>query len=360
VYCKKPTNELNNGGVEYNAIKISKIYKGLPYYYGLLSSMNVVTRYRMRRSELPIESESLDLLHLCKPPSSMKLHTQYDLADIKVVMDLHGILHDVSGSLSGILKNKLKKLSLRKFLSKVDAVITMSEHMSEYICEKYDLDKKKVHSLSVAFDPSKFPKLPSEHIPMLKRSLFGSTDNYVIMYVGHISKMHGSISMMKAFSSFKKMIDQDAHLHIITGEPESDTKEEFWKHVQTTDDVSVHNPIPSYKAPFYMAAADVLLSPYTDNTLSNMIVHLKSLEYAASGTAVVATSTYGQKLLFKEVSNARLVSPNSPFEMASAIRNLALRYHSSVSYQDREILENYTFSNITDDAISIYKNVIGE
>ena len=71
--------------------------------------------------------------------------------------------------------------------------------------------------------------------------------------------------------------------------------------------------------PIYLKAADLLVVPYANDLFSNMVPHLKTLEYMASGTPIVASRTRGIRDILKHKINAFLVEPESPESMANGI-----------------------------------------
>jgi glycosyltransferase involved in cell wall biosynthesis len=120
----------------------------------------------------------------------------------------------------------------------------------------------------------------------------------------------------------------------------------------------VHEPVPSKELPAYLSAADALISPYSENKLSNMIVHLKTLEYAASGSPVVATSTKGQRDIFGDIDNAELVEPENPYDLANGINHVLYSSHKYLDTSCRKHLKKYSFPYISQYLYQAYLDVL--
>ena len=241
-----------------------------------------------------------------------------------VLFDMHGILQSEARlNFNSSIKEKfLYELHIkaeRNLLSRSYAISTISDEMSNFISHAFALPRQKIFTIPDGVDIGLFKNINRSDIEAVRTNI-DSIDRRIVMYIGGISPLHDSINFIRSLYIFNKKYKKDVIFIIITHGPSvAKIREEFFELAKGVDNLVMHPPIPHDLLPIYLKAADLLVIPYANDFFSNMVPHLKTLEYMASGTPIVASGTNGVKNILEHKINAILVEPENPESMANGI-----------------------------------------
>jgi glycosyltransferase involved in cell wall biosynthesis len=243
---------------------------------------------------------------------------------LPILFDMHGLLQsetklNLNTSIKDNLLYKLYIKAEKSILSRSYALSTPSEEMSDFVSGAFGLPREKIFTIPDGADINLFNSTKRSDV-VATRNNIDAVGRRIIMYVGGISPLHDSINFLKSLYLINKKIKKEVLFVIITHGPSvTKIRAEYFELIQGLDNLVMHPPIPHDILPIYLKAADLLVIPYTNDLFSNMVPHLKTLEYMASGTPIVASRTRGIRNLLEHKINAVLVEPESPESMANGI-----------------------------------------
>lgn len=309
-------------------IKLKNIY--LPPNYFLISPL------------LPERLMLNNILLLNSPGALQLINSDYDILQCNkhgpaliglmlkqkigspILFDMHGLLQSEAklnrnASIKDGILYKLYIEAEKKLLSRSYAISTPSDEMSNFVSSAFGLPRQKIFTIPDGVDIDLFNGTKKSNVEAVRNDI-DATGRRIIMYIGDISPLHDSINFIKSLYLINKKFENEVLFVIITHGPSvTKIRKEYFELVQGLDNIVIHPPIPHDILPIYLKAADLLVIPYTNDLFSNMVPHLKTLEYMASGTPIVASRTRGIRDILKHKINAFLVEPESPESMANGI-----------------------------------------
>lgn len=205
-----------------------------------------------------------------------------------------------------------------KRLVKADQVWLMSEEMKKYFSSMLVQKKMKVWPSAVTTDLEPF-KYQTQ--ACLNREKLGiDAQDKVIVYIGTLSKQRGLELVLNAF---KKLLDHLPKARLLfLGYSLDNLDLIFLKKYAGTigvkDRVIFHPPVDEEELPYFVALADVGISPFKPTFIFRHNSPLKLLEYFKAGIPVVANNIPEQKTAMTE-SNAGLLVEWNELEFAGAL-----------------------------------------
>ncbi|RLI52158.1 MAG: hypothetical protein DRP09_18460, partial [Candidatus Thorarchaeota archaeon] len=180
-------------------------------------------------------------------------------------------------------------------------------------------------------------------------------DKKVIMYVGTISELHGSMVLIKAIRIINKKAKNT--VFVIVGEGNLKPKiKQYIKRYQL-DNVILEGKVPQQEVPKYYALADILVIPHVRRIDSELDFPTKLLEYLASGKPVVASNL---KAIADVVGdNAILVEPDNPQALAEGILQLLNneKLAEKMGEEGKRLVRNYPWEESARKLYKIYKHL---
>jgi len=353
-------------------VQLKRFY--FPPYYNLFASffpkiinpMNILL-FRSPGA-LQLINSDYDILHCNQHnPAFIGLMLKNKI-NTPILFDMHGLLKSeikLNGQYS--IKNNILYPLYTKFEKKIllesDAISTPSEEMGKYITAEYGISSEKVFTIPDGVDIELFKNIEKGRIEKI-RTYLGALNKKVVMYVGSISPLHDSINLIQSFYLVnKKLKDEKIEIAfvIISYGAHSTIEKRYVELTQGLDNLILHEPIPHQYLPIYLKAADLLIIPYTNDMFTNMVPHLKTFEYMASSTPIVATWTKGNEKILVDEKNAFLVEPENPESMADgivkALKNDDLAKEVGKTAKE-DISEKYTWKNSAKKAIEAYETIL--
>jgi glycosyltransferase involved in cell wall biosynthesis len=211
-------------------------------------------------------------------------------------------------------------------------VVTISEQLAqEYI--KYGLTPGKVLVAHDGVDLERFSDNPSKHAARRKLSL--PIDMKIAIYVGHLYENRG---IEDIFATARQMSDV---LFVLVGGWDADVQRRRQEvKQQRLTNVRVIGFLPNAQVPLYLAAADILLMPYSQRVRSvHWMSPMKMFEYMAARRPILATDLPAIRQVLQDHYNAILVAPDDSGALSNGLKTLLqnqllMERLASQAYQD--------------------------
>lgn len=354
-------------------IPLKRFY--LPPYYNLFTSLfpriiNTPLNRLISRSQgtLQIINSDYDILQCSQHGPAFIALMLKDKIDSPILFDMNGLLESEMklNARYSIKENILYPLYTKfekKVLWKSDAISTPSEEMSNYIISEFGVPSEKVFTIPDGVDIELFKNMKPNRTEKIRTEL-GILNKKVVMYIGNVSPLHDSINLIKSFYLVNKKLKEkktEIMFVIITYGPHPNIKKRYIKLIQGLDNLIQHTAIPHQDLPMYLKAADILVIPYAKDMFTKMVPHLKTFEYMASGTPIVATWSKGNENILVHEKNALLVEAENPEAMADGIvkvlenEELAKKIGKNAK---EDISEKYSWKNSAQKAIEAYETIL--
>lgn len=202
-----------------------------------------------------------------------------------------------------------------------DAVIVVSEGFRENLIER-GVPSSKVNTIRNGVDLERFDPtgVTVDERDAARGRLGADADDTLVLYIGAHGISHGLSSVADAAVEFQH---KDATVRFaFVGDGAA--KAELERHVSELqlDNVTMLPGVPREEVPVLLAAADICLVPLRDVALFTTFIPSKIFEYLAAEKAVIG-AVRGESAEILREAHAVVVEPESPGELADAIRTLA-------------------------------------
>ncbi len=206
---------------------------------------------------------------LSKVPHLYDMHSS-------LVQQMDNFKFTTSGMIKGVFKI-VEKMSLKNAASAIVICKSLFDHAAEITSP----DKLVMIENFIDDTPE---QLDTERLAALEKEL-GKDKKKLIIYTGTLEKYQGIPFLLKAFS----LLDENYKLVLVGGKPyQVDETREEAESLGVSERVHMTGRLPFDNIPYYLAAADALVSPRILGTN----IPLKIYQYLKSGTPVVATDLY--------------------------------------------------------------------
>ncbi|MBI3312647.1 MAG: glycosyltransferase family 4 protein [Candidatus Omnitrophica bacterium] len=234
--------------------------------------------------------------------------------------------------------------------TKVDGIVTSTQHSATRLIHKHPLLKDRIHPLPDAVDTTIFrPGLSGMNV----RAKFGIPSGIpLVLYAGSLNSYQGIDLMLKAFAKIKSRKQFHA---LIIGYPQESYYQEMAKSLGLSQQVTFTGRIPFDQLPFYLSAAKIALSPKLSETEGNEKLH----SYMASGLATV---------LFDSPANREIAGDTALFaekmtadSLAQSLENLLdnQELQEKLSRHARQRAEQYfDWAKRAEDLNRIYTDIL--
>lgn len=246
-----------------------------------------------------------------------------------VVFDIHGLAENqiIDESSINSIERRMEMIQLRaekELIHRSDSVFTGSAAMNQYLARTCNVDIDRFFAIPDGFDQGLFINSnPERYLDV--REWIGWEDKIVVGYIGGLSRLHDSLNMVKAFEIVNRELGNRANgvrFLIMSGAVDKGIADEFEAISARIPNLSRSPPRPHADLPYYLACADMLLIPYSNNKFSSLVPHLKTFEYMASGKPIVASKTLGNADVLEDGRNSIMADNGDPRSMASGIISL--------------------------------------
>lgn len=217
-------------------------------------------------------------------------------------------------------------------------VVTISDELKE-LYEQAGLSPEKIFVWPDAVDLDAFDRLPEKE--SLRKSLGISPDAFAATYCGHLYSGRGIEDILDCARAL-----QDVQFFLVGGwKKDIEKRKEEAGHLKN---VHFKGFVSHNRVPEFLLASDVLLMPYSSKCENVVWMSpLKLFEYMTSGCPIVATDLPAIRKHLEDGRNALLVKPDSPRELAEAIRTVMSDrpYGASLAKSARGDVASFTWNN---------------
>ena len=196
-----------------------------------------------------------------------------------MILDEHNVYYSLSAPHAREMERKESNA-----VEKADGILVCSEDDSSLLCNKYNVEKSKVHVIPNGVNVSSFKVLSQTEKEELKRQ-FGFVDKKIVLFVG--SRHLPNIDAVKVIHSIASKVTLKNIIFVIAGSVGNWVSREKQDNILYTGYVGDISP--------YFMMADIAINPM----LSGSGTNLKMLEYLASGLPVITTEIGARGLLVK-------------------------------------------------------------
>ncbi|MEM2174861.1 MAG: glycosyltransferase [Candidatus Micrarchaeia archaeon] len=225
---------------------------------------------------------------------------------IPIVITIHATLGERWREYKNKFKKWFDKVIVKKILSSVDAVVTISRGSRDDLISMFDINPERIHLIYNAVIDEKILEMAKENINLEAYFPY-------ILGVGRLTKQKGFDILIKAFSLVKKNYNGNIHLLILGDGPERGHLEKLARELGIKNYVHmpgyIENPYP------YITNASVFVLSSRWEGLSTVLI-----EALAIGTPIVSTDCLSSpREILKDGKLGRLVPVEDPTALALAI-----------------------------------------
>ncbi len=202
---------------------------------------------------------------------------------------------------------------VRQNLKRTTGIIVISDNLKSFLASK-GLDKNKIFVARDGVDLDQFTFNKSSQ--SCRRKLDLPQDKKIVLYTGHLYEWKGADILAET----AKYLD-DNFLVLFVGGLERDVKK--FKERYYANNINFIGWRSYDLMPYYMKAADALVLPNSGKEdISRFYTSpMKLFEYMASGRPIIASDLPSIREILNE-SNAVLVEPNQPLQLAGGIKKI--------------------------------------
>lgn len=170
--------------------------------------------------------------------------------------------------------------SVRRELSKADAVMVSSRSLVDYVRDRYNA---QAHFIPNGADFDRFKNVPSERIEDLRKR-YDFAGKWVIGHIGHMGAWVDVEFMVRVFREVKKSVPEGV-LWMVGSSPFLKDFQKRW----AQKDIIFTGPVDVADIESYFLACDIGVLPNQKSLFQDLAFHIKLIEYAAAQKIVVAS-----------------------------------------------------------------------
>lgn len=343
IFVRKFCDQLRSINIEYelvvmrkSSIGIGKIYRYIKFYLTAIFKL-ICFKY--------------DLIYVhYAAHSSVPVLLVNKFIKMKIYTNVHG---------SDIIPENHKQEKMQKFTCEIleisTKIIVPSEYFKSIVCEKYNIDKKKVFVYpSGGIDSKIFHKMGSAEIEATKKKYGFNNDKVTFAIVGRISEGKGWDVFIDAVCILNNK-NMEANFVIVGEGPQEDKMTESLKDKMMDNSIIRIGLLPHEELAHFYSAIDYLVFPTKRKGES---LGLVAIEAMACGTPVIASDFAAPHYYMKDYFNGRLFEAGNSKELADIMNECV--YDREAYYKLRtgalNTAEKYKEENIIDILNSILKD----
>jgi len=313
--CREPdTKSLIDGFHTSTITNFNRVYKNasitlfrLPSL--LIKGLNRATYFLACKKIIKkiVQENKIDIIWLYGVASngiqSVKVAKEFNLPIIQRQLDVSHEFVKIP-----FLKQLTKKYE--KFVtSNVSKVLCSAPQLINYAIEM-GAKEKNVEYFPLGFDPQVFKPMVKDL--QLAHDLGISDNDKVILFVGTIYEFSGLENIIQKFENVKDKI-KGVKLLIVGGGPNFEKIKSLVNKKKLSSDVILTNFKPQHEIPKFISLANVCISPFEINKMTDRIIPIKIFEYLACGKPVLSTPLKGTMDLLPKEDFGIIYSPYDSF-----------------------------------------------
>ena len=300
------------------------------------------------------KKEKIDIIHCLYPNSSVLGAALFKRTSpkTKIIYDIRSPWIEMSIEKGSIPKSVVLAYRRIAYLGEnflthyVDGFIFITEGLKKFYEKKIKLDSKPVDIIPSGVDLNLF----SKRDPSIIRDKYNlKEDDFLIGYVGGISKMRELDFILKAFKELNKT-NKNYKLMFVGDGDDKKHLETLVKELQVENNVIFTGRVLYEEVPYYMSAFNVGLCHLPDKLVFRYSFPMKVLEYLACGTPVLASDIEAHREIAKKINNIYLYNSIISF----------INKFEDVCYEKNNNIEKYNWKNICKEIEKVWKNVYND
>jgi glycosyltransferase involved in cell wall biosynthesis len=339
-------------GVQQHLIEYSKIFRNLPEVH------NLTYNYKSSKQikEL-IYKENIDFIYLHHHDFHFGGYKVKKETGIPIILHVDSVEYWVKKNWGKLYLGNYLKWCEQIEVKAADVIIVISDVLKEQLIDFYNVDKDKIYVSTNGADTDLFnPNIDGSII----RKKYGLDDSIVIGYSGVFNLYHGIDNLIQASKIINNKIKNAKFLLIGDGEYRKYV-DEFVEKNNLKDKIIVTGLVPFNEVPQYLAACDILASPFksTHNT-TFFNSPIKTFEYMAMGKPIVTTNIGQLADVCLDENNSLVMEENNPNSLAEKVFKILEepQLAKQLGKNAREfVVKNYSWSKKYDLIMEIYNKL---
>lgn len=341
IFVKNQVELLKSKGVDVDVIAIDDPAKGKVSNVKKYAKWFVTSLFHMLKNKREI---ALTHAHYAFPTGFISMVGK-KLFNLPYVVTVHGGDIDKMAS-----KNARIEAMTKKILTTADAVIVVGERLKRDVIDRFEVQKDKVHVMSMGVDTSIFVPLEKEEA---RKELGIPLEQKMVLYVGNMIEVKGILELLDASAILHK-VDPATALYLIGSNKDQGFMERFQQKTALLEVPVIHHlPMQQRDVAKWIAAADVFVLPSHHEGFG-----LVALEAMAIGTTVVGTDVGGLSYLLGDQTGI-LVEPRNAEALAKGIRQALEEVNDERKSKMKATVSMHSYEVIAKRLMALYE-VIGK
>lgn len=340
-------------GVQFHLIEYNKLLRNFPeilnFPYNQKSSKEIIKI---------IEQYNIDFLYLQHHDFHYGLDIIKGKKDIPLLFQVDSIEYWVKKNWGGKLYfDKMINWCEEIEVKAADAILVISSTVKNQLVEMYNIKEEKIFVSPSGVDVQKFhPDISDTEI----KEKLNLHNNYVIGYSGLFNLYHGIDTLIESIPLITEKIKNVKILLIGDGQLRNFV-DDYVNQKKLQDKVIITGLLPFNEVPKYLAACDVLVSPFKSIDKSTFFNSpIKTFEYMAMGKPIVTTNIGQLADICLDENNSLVMEENNPNSLAEKVFKILgdPQLANQLGKNAREfVVKNYSWSKKYELIMEIYNKL---
>lgn len=304
-----------------------------------------------------IDKHNIDIIYVSLPPfSAFKLgYRLKNTTNLPLVVDYRDLWSgDVLREWIHPLRAKYELYLEKKYLSKADTVITVSEQKTEYI-RNLSTNNAPCHTITNGFDLDSFDSV-------LKAAENIHNTETTIVYCGRLFKNRRGYNFLKAFGELKKAessLVASVRVNFYGGIEKIiyDTYIKIINEYELQENFIFHGDVSFEASKYALATADILLLIVDTGETADGVIPGKLFEYIAVKKPIFALSDSSATNEIIKNSNIGKVVPVENYDLCYAELSNFLKNHNNYKVRNEEYIQTFDRRTLSNRFIEIFKEL---
>jgi D-inositol-3-phosphate glycosyltransferase len=291
------------------------------------------------------------------------IHSHYWLSGLigKQLQTLWQVPHTVMFHTLGAIKNslgigeyepELRIESEREVIISCDRIIASTTKETKDLIKLYGASPDKITVIPCGVNLDLFKPIDKE----TARRQLGLDHQKVILFVGRMDPLKGLEQLLTALTHMD--VEKPPLLMIVGGDGQTQGQAQSAQHLKeliVKDRVRLVGSVAQSQLPIYYSAADVCVIPSYYESFG-----MVALESLACGTPIIANNVGGMKNIVRHSQMGRIVSENSPHNLASEISEVIYQSEDEAQHIKirRDTITEFNWATIADRILHEYHGLL--
>jgi glycosyltransferase involved in cell wall biosynthesis len=251
--------------------------------------------------------------------------------------------------------NNLVKFYEKNVICNATKVLTTTPDMALY-AKKMGAHDENVEFFPLGINSNNFKPVSKDKV--LAQQLGISSKDRVIVFVGTIYTFAGLNVLVQKFNLLKQKIPY-VKLLIVGGGPYFNELKSLIEKNKLNSDIILTGFKPQFDIPKYISLADICITPFVINGITDNIMPVKIIEYLACGKPVLSTPMKGTVKLFPDETFGIFYSNLENFiNTLSDLLNNPMILENAGKNGNLHVKENYDMNALSEQILKKFSNLI--